>query len=333
MALEISVLELFSGMGGYHSALTELSKELPDVHFNVKAAVDVNEVTNRVYKHNFQTTQVISKAIESVPNGFLKGLNVDLLVMSPPCQPFTRLGLKRDTGDSRCRGLQHVVQCLNRKVIAPKWILLENVKGFEESEAFEEYNKCLADLGYDVTVEFLHPFNFGVPNARLRCYVLASLSSNIPPISDNQSLLSVSDCKIGPYLSETADVGDHHFLSPEAAKKYLPVMDVVSRESTHCMCFTKSYGRYYEGTGSLFFQPNICDDDIDGLKSTQLKELVLEGRGKLRLFSDSEVLKLHSFPDWFSFPDDVTRKQKYKMLGNGLNVLVVKTLIAHLLKS
>ena len=143
----------------------------------------------------------------------------------------------------------------------------------------------------------------------------------------------MSDCKIGPYLSETADVGDHHFLSPEAAKKYLPVMDVVSRESTHCMCFTKSYGRYYEGTGSLFFQPNICDDDIDGLKSTQLKELVLEGRGKLRLFSDSEVLKLHSFPDWFSFPDDVTRKQKYKMLGNGLNVLVVKTLIAHLLKS
>ena len=168
MAEVINVLELFSGVGGYHCALNELSKDSVKYSFNVKAAVDINEAANTVYKHNFQNTPLITKAIETVSEKFLRDLNTYLVVMSPPCQPFTRQGHKKDVDDQRCNGLQSVISYLERGILKPNWILLENVKGFDESEAFENYVKCLDFCGYQHRVEFLSPIDFGIPNARLR---------------------------------------------------------------------------------------------------------------------------------------------------------------------
>lgn len=329
------MLELFSGIGGYHCALKELSNLRPDLDFKVEAAIDVNENANCVYRHNFPEVHVISKAFETISDDVLQNLNTDMIVMSPPCQPFTRLGLKKDTGDSRSRGLNHVIKCLLNGVLKPTWILLENVKGFEDSEAFREFSSALDSLGYAISVEFLHPFHFGVPNARLRCYVLASkVLSSIRPISRVKNLLSLESCRLSPYVRPAESVPEEFFISHSTTLKYLAVMDVVSRNSNHCMCFTKSYGRYYEGTGSLVFEPNCEVDHSDDQKSSvELKALISGGEGKLRHFSDEEVMRLHSFPQWFSFPDNISTKQRYKMLGNGLNVLVVQELLTHLIGS
>ena len=151
-------------------------------------------------------------------------------------------------------------------------------------------------------------------------------------------LKTKDDCSLAQYLSTS--VAEDYFLEPETIEKFLPVMDVVSQKSTHCMCFTKSYSRYFEGTGSLV----LVDDqrksepiEENEMTSTELKRGFL-GKGKtheskLRLFTEEEILRLHSFPDRFKFPDSVTRRQRYQLLGNSLNVLVVKELIAHLITS
>ena len=53
----------------------------------------------------------------------------------------------------------------------------------------------------------------------------------------------------------------------------------------------------------------------------------------LRYFTPKEVANLHSFPGSFSFPNHVTRKQQYALLGNSLNVAVVAELLMYLLQT
>ena len=39
---------------------------------------------------------------------------------------------------------------------------------------------------------------------------------------------------------------------------------------------------------------------------------------------------MHSFPQSFGFPDQVTKKQRYSLLGNSLSVAVVTHLLEYL---
>lgn len=52
--------------------------------------------------------------------------------------------------------------------------------------------------------------------------------------------------------------------------------------------------------------------------------------GKIRYFTPYEVSKFMCFPNDFTFPE-ITDKIKYKLLGNSINVIVVKTLMEYLL--
>ena len=53
-----------------------------------------------------------------------------------------------------------------------------------------------------------------------------------------------------------------------------------------------------------------------------LKEL------RLRYFSPGEISRLMGFPDErFSFPPETTRHQRYRLLGNSLNVALVAAIL------
>ena len=57
----------------------------------------------------------------------------------------------------------------------PTYILVENVQGFECSEARTELITTLTETGYTHRELLLSPLQFGVPNSRLRYYLLAKL--------------------------------------------------------------------------------------------------------------------------------------------------------------
>lgn len=51
----------------------------------------------------------------------------------------------------------------------------------------------------------------------------------------------------------------------------------------------------------------------------------------LRYFGPSEIARLHSFPEGFSFPKHVTLRQQYALLGNSVSALVIGDLLKYLL--
>ena len=80
-------------------------------------------------------------------------------------------------------------------------------------------------------------------------------------------------------------------------------------------------------------QSSGSKDDLDEAfrlfsKSGDAAEL---GLLKLRYFTPEEISSLLGFPPRLSFPATVTNKQRYKVLGNSLNVTVVSLLLYSLL--
>ena len=122
-----------------------------------------------------------------------------------------------------------------------------------------------------------------------------------------------------------------------------------SSEQALVNCFTKSYGKYAKGTGSLlarsaadvarlFAAVELAAAEtgcgVGGLAEPgALARLTAwpPGAPPLRYLTPLEVARLHGFPASFSFPEHVTRAQQWQLLGNSLSTDVVACLLTHLL--
>ena len=60
------------------------------------------------------------------------------------------------------------------------YILIENVKGFEISKAHDMLIEMLEKNGFNFQEFLLCPKQIGIPNARLRYYMIASKSTGLP---------------------------------------------------------------------------------------------------------------------------------------------------------
>ncbi|XP_072268880.1 tRNA (cytosine(38)-C(5))-methyltransferase [Pyxicephalus adspersus] len=388
----LRVLELYSGMGGMHCGLTESGASA-----EVVAAVDVNTIANEVYKYNFPNTPLWPKSIEGIPLKELDSLSFDMILMSPPCQPFTRIGLQGDVSDPRAKSFLYVLEVLPRLQKTPKYILLENVKGFESSEARGTLIKTLQSCGYHFQEFLLSPTCLGIPNSRLRYFLIAKLQSEpfafqttnkiletFP--STNESEVKRTGCDLGLEVHPQADThqkkaassaqcpeGDivykletaeelerkqsqdndfsvhtlqdflenteeisQYLLPPKSLLRYALILDIVKPTCRRSTCFTKGYGHYVEGTGSVL--QTATDVEISSVyKSLETlpdeEKLAKLSTMKLRYFTPREIANLHGFPAKFGFPEKITIKQQYRLLGNSLNVHVVARLITLLLQS
>ena len=130
----------------------------------------------------------------------------------------------------------------------------------------------------------------------------------------------------------SADVFREYAVAERDVKIGLGAVDVVCRTSYKCNCFTKSYGKYVKGTGSMVTDKLVDKDAWDGTVASGGAHEGAEGGGvRLRYFTEGEIARMHSFPSDFSFPAGVTRQQRYALLGNSLSVACVAPLIDHLL--
>ncbi|KQK08691.1 tRNA (cytosine(38)-C(5))-methyltransferase [Brachypodium distachyon] len=146
-------------------------------------------------------------------------------------------------------------------------------------------------------------------------------------IGDQDCSGTISACNLkeadGCTPSET--VSQDYIVPLNLIERWGNAMDIVYPESKRCCCFTKSYYRYVKGTGSLLAtSKNLKPIPKENLEISSLNEL------RLRFFTPREVANLHSFPSSFCFPDHISLRQQYAMLGNSLSVAVVAPLLHYL---
>lgn len=105
---------------------------------------------------------------------------VDLIAGGPPCQGFSFAG-RRNPSDPRNKLTEEYISLVN--LVRPKYLLLENVKGFNTafkgtktapySEVVKQTLKDLEWGGYDVSSSMLNASKFGVPQPRARFIMIA----------------------------------------------------------------------------------------------------------------------------------------------------------------
>jgi len=347
----LRVLEFYSGIGGMHSAFLKVLQENL-LKGEVIEAFDINSYANQVYELNF-SKQVKTITLDNLNTKLTESYQSNMWLMSPPCQPYTRQGNQKGSKDSRTSSFLHLLNdILPNLNNPPSYILIENVKGFEKSDTRNILINQLKNLGFAIQEFLLSPNQFNIPNQRLRYFLLAKLypykfkypefndtiQSSIPETQMIKiELEKVMDIKTIEYLSSNCEnlenylekEEDNYFekfkLPDEITMKFGKILDLVTYESRKTCCFTKAYGRKFEGTGSLI---QMADKNVIANVDDPYSWLKLQ----IRYFTPKEIASLHGFDNNFIFPPNLTIRQCYTLLGNSLNVEIVKQLIKYLLK-
>ena len=285
----LRVLELYCGIGGCSAALSDRAE--------IVAAVDINTTALGVYRHNFPHTSLPIN-LEFISSEDLQRWNADLWWLSPPCQPFTVRGLRRDTEDPRTRSFLRMIDCL--EVLRPTFLALENVPGFRGSRTHTRLRSVLDELSYSVHEVVLCPTELGVPNRRQRLFLVAGLTELQPMNhagSEQEPLASFLDSE--PSRDLWVDQG--------LVDKYGEALSVVDTQKPTAVasCFTSAYGRSPVRSGSY-----------------------LETATGLRRFSPTEILRLLGFPSDFVLPDDLSTQIAWRLVGNSLSVPSVRHVLS-----
>uniref|UniRef100_A0A0X3PPA4 DNA (Cytosine-5)-methyltransferase n=1 Tax=Schistocephalus solidus TaxID=70667 RepID=A0A0X3PPA4_SCHSO len=106
------VLELYSGIGGMHLALSASSLD-----FEIVKALDINDTANKVYNSIHPGMLAHNRTLESLSESECLGLKADLWTMSPPCQPFTRMGKRRLGEDNRSLSFHRIIALIQTYIL------------------------------------------------------------------------------------------------------------------------------------------------------------------------------------------------------------------------
>ncbi|KAJ7051217.1 S-adenosyl-L-methionine-dependent methyltransferase [Mycena amicta] len=353
----MKALEFYSGIGGLHLALKRSKAAATVTH-----AFDWDQNACEVYSSNFGTGIATKTDISTLTADYLASLEAALWLLSPACQPYTVLNpqAKGDL-DPRAKSflhlVQHVLPELAMRNAHPTHFLVENVAGFETSTTRQILVVMLHKLGYTTAEFLLTPLQFGIPNSRLRYYLLAKrpphsfkcselLNSGplrfIPGLAQNQPWIDVrsegATSEIKDYLDQETDEGCA--IPDKVLNKWGRLFDIVLPSSRRTCCFTRGYTQLVERAGSVLQMNESLDttalfDTFLEQKNTDEAAVRILDALQLRYFSPDELLRLfafsppHTAPE-FVWPSSISRKTKYRLIGNSINVRVVQELISYL---
>ncbi|EHH1246982.1 DNA cytosine methyltransferase [Vibrio fluvialis] len=179
-------IDLFSGCGG-------LSLGLRNAGWQGVFAIEKDPMAFSTFKHNLidnkdshfdwpEWLPIEEATIQDVLEKHKKELvslrgHVDLIAGGPPCQGFSLAG-KRNEKDPRNKLSEEYIKMV--EIVSPKFILLENVKGFDSSfknSSKKPYSMVvkakLEKLGYKVFHDYICSADFGVPQNRTRFIMIA----------------------------------------------------------------------------------------------------------------------------------------------------------------
>ncbi|KAJ7836331.1 S-adenosyl-L-methionine-dependent methyltransferase [Mycena olivaceomarginata] len=313
----MTALEFYSGIAGLHLALSR-----SDVPVSVTNAFDWDQIACDVYSANYG--RGIARKPYTVLNPSAKG------ELDPRAKSFLHL-------------VQNIIPELAREDAHPTHFLVENVGGFETSSTRHVLVSTLRSLGYTVAEFLLTPLQFGIPNSRLRYYLLAKRSPysfRDLPSGDGETLRHIPgrgstwvDSRLVEQTPDDNSVCEiREYLDPEPVDgcgipekilcKWGRLFDIVLPSARRTCCFTRGYTQLVQRTGSIL-QMNEDQDVSHNLPfSCGILTHILQTTTVFDVFLQRQLLSPTSA--------DALDATKYRLIGNSVNVKVVQELIGYL---
>jgi len=315
MFKQISYIDLFAGIGGFHQAMNS---------FNGKC-VFASEWDKEAAKTYFENYGV-------KPQGDITKINEeevplhDMLCGGFPCQAFSISGKQKGFEDTRGTLFFDVARIVQYH--KPKVLLLENVRNFEKHDkgnTLKTVVNTLEKLNYVVFYKVLNASHYGLPQNRERIFIVCFRKD-----------LNINKFDFPKPLNIKVSLLDIIEDSPKNAK-------IINRPDT---VFTKSF----EPKVNLFGKLELPNKPIqigyvnkggqgERIYSPYGHAITLSAygggagaktglyyiNGMLRKLSPRECARVQGFPDTFKISHSLT--QSYKQFGNSVAVNVLKAII------
>ena len=163
---EITVLDLFSGIGGFSYALERLC---PTGAFRTVAFCEREPFCQAVLKKHWPDTPIYDD-VRTIPTDRLG--RVDIIVGGFPCQPWSQAGQQRGAEDDRdlWPEMARLIEELQ-----PKYLIGENVRGFvNQPMGLQRSLSDLESLGYQAVPFIIPACAVDAPHRRDRVWIVAA---------------------------------------------------------------------------------------------------------------------------------------------------------------
>ena len=170
------IVDFFAGAGG-------LSLGFSQSGYLVRFANDFEEVCVNTYRYNHPevpSANILKEDIRKIVNNitdYVSG-DVDIVIGGPPCQGFSSANQQRIIDDPRNELYKYYLKAVEK--IAPKFVLMENVRGMLSvaDQVVDDYRAIRAqkdgvEYTYDIRYELLNSSDFSVAQSRERLIYIA----------------------------------------------------------------------------------------------------------------------------------------------------------------
>lgn len=299
LASSISAADMFAGLGGFSEGARAAGCDVVWAANHWPEAVELHAANHPQTAHACQDLQQAD--FSAIPD-------IDLLLASPACQGHSRArGKDRPHHDAMRSTAWAVPSALEVK--RPYGFLVENVREFVQWTLFEAWKAAIEALGYSMRVYFIDAADHGVPQHRVRVFIVGTRSrSPIElklPRRDHVPAASFIDFDAGRW-SPVNKTG--------RAEKTLT--RVRAGRAAHGERFLTAYFGNEFGGRSLH-RPI-------GTITTRDRYAVVDG-DRMRMLSKEEYRRAMTFPAGYILPDN--HRDAVHMLGNAVCPVVATDVI------
>jgi DNA (cytosine-5)-methyltransferase 1 len=313
--MAIRTLDLFCGGGGSSWGAHAAGAE-------IKYGVDAWDLAVATYQANFISARVVEKRLTSSsrPSELGQIGSIDLLLASPECTNHTCARGSRPRDEASKQTAHYVLNFATD--LRPRWIVIENVVSMRRWQGYAPLIEELERLGYKIRVQVLDAADFGVPQRRRRLFLICDRKALPAAVeSRTRKVRTVSDIldASGTWVSRPLDNGRR---APDTLAR--------AERAIHALGSKRPFLIVYYGTdGSGGWQP--LDRPIRTLTTLDRFGLVTwEGRTPmLRMLQVPELMRAMGFDSQYKLRAG-TRRDKIKLLGNGVCPPVMKAVVSSL---
>jgi len=313
---------LFSGIGGFCLGFERLG-------IRTKWAIENDTAAVATYKSNIENANVISNQqgpMSIVDVGVHKnGLEpVDILHAGFPCQSFSSAGDRKGFNDPRGMLFFEIIRLINEfGNQKPSVIILENSPNLKNGDGgswFLELTKQIKKAGYwfrESNAFEIDAYDYThLPQTRSRLFMIAFSADKFKNGRINLALEPNPQPKnLRDFIDFDGSVDDDSYYLDDENRYYKMIS--AKEEDPFCIYQLRKYFVRVK-------EPGVCPTLTAnmGLGGHNVP-FVFDKKG-LRKLTENECLKLQGFPDWYEFPDGLTRGKRYQQIGNSVIPLLIE---------
>lgn len=330
----LNYLSLFSGIGAFEKALTNLK-----IPYNLIGYSEIDKYASKSYSLIHGVSESLNLGdITKIDVNSLKPYCADLITYGFPCQDISIAGKQK--------GMVNVDGTLTRsglffealKIIEhckPKIAIAENVKNLTSKKfatQLETVLNSLEDAGYNNYWKVLNAKDYGIPQNRERVFIV-SIRKDIDKGEFEFPKPFELKLRLKDFLEN--DVDEKYFLSKEQMdKKNISALE----ESKNIRVDIKEYNKHAKHQQDLLqHQNDICRCIPAGTHASTphlLKTIVSDNPLKVRKLTPKECWRLQGFDDYDinkCIKAKLSNSQLYKQAGNSITVNVIEEILRLLL--